>query len=83
MRSWTGFGVFAATFEPVPDGGRKIVHVDAERDPERYRSRSDADDCVTLEFVLSAILLGETSAALREQVLNSTRRGSPADTPPE
>jgi hypothetical protein len=81
-RSWTGFGIFAATFAPVPDG-RRIIHVDVERDPERYRSRGEEDDCVTLEFVLSAVLLGETSVALRERVLKSIRSDAPVSTQPD
>jgi hypothetical protein len=82
-RSWTGFGIFAATFGLVADGGRRIVHVDVERDPERYRSAGEEDDCVTLEFVLSAVLLGETSAALRERMLKSIRRAPSTDTQPQ
>lgn len=75
-RSWTGFGIFAAAFEPVP-GGHRIIRVDVERDIERYRTRGDADDCLTLEFVLSTVLLGETSADLRGRILS--RRGSRPD----
>jgi hypothetical protein len=82
-RSWTGYGIFAATFEPAVEGARRIVHVDVERDRERYQSIGDEDDSVTLEFVLSGSLLGENLPDLRERMLKSIRPATPADTPPD
>ncbi|MET7300682.1 hypothetical protein [Embleya sp. NPDC005575] len=64
-RSWTGHGVFEATFAPADGGGRQIAEAVAERDLERYRG-DDEYDCLTLELVLSAIVLGEPSRELRK-----------------
>ncbi|MGW5638315.1 hypothetical protein [Streptomyces sp. NPDC003832] len=63
-RSWTGRGVYEATFAEVP-GGRRIVAAVVEGDGTVYRRRSDAYDCLTLELVISAILLGEPAESLR------------------
>lgn len=73
-RSWTGFGVYAATFAPVAEGGRRIAHALVERDPERYQGTDDAYDCVMLELVLSAIVLGEPASDLRARLVELTRR---------
>ncbi|WP_411083092.1 hypothetical protein [Streptomyces sp. cmx-18-6] len=81
-RSWTGRGIFAATFAPVDDGGWRITDAVAERDPERYGGTDDAYDCVMLELVLSAIVLGEPAADLRAKLVESTSRNtSSADVP--
>ncbi|MFF8271457.1 hypothetical protein ACF059_29320 [Streptomyces sp. NPDC016562] len=81
-RSWTGHGVFAATFGPVDGGGWQIVSAVVERDAERYRGTDDAYDCVMLELVISAIVLGEPAADLRSQLVELTRRQSgSADAP--
>lgn len=63
-RSWTGNGVFAATFGPV-GGGWRIAEALVERDPKRYRVADDDYDCVLLELVLSDYLLGGCSEELR------------------
>ncbi|MFE1264933.1 hypothetical protein ACFW5X_31005 [Streptomyces albogriseolus] len=83
-RSWTGRGIYAATFAPVDDGGRRIVRAVVERDPKRYRGTDDDYDCVMLELVISAIVLGEPAADLRARLVELTRRkpGS-ADAPAE
>jgi hypothetical protein len=47
-RSWTGYGVFAATFAPADGGGWRIVSAVVERDGERYGGTDDAYDCVML-----------------------------------
>ncbi|MEU2655107.1 hypothetical protein ABZ615_07260 [Streptomyces sp. NPDC007325] len=73
-RSWTGFGVFAATFAPVYGGGWRIVSAVAERDGERYGGKDDAYDCVMLELVISAIVLGEPVPELRSKLVELTRR---------
>ncbi len=82
-RSWTGNGVFAATFAPVDGGGWRIASAVVERDSERYRGTDDAYDCVMLELVISAIVLGEPAPDLRAKLVELSRRESgSADTPP-
>ncbi|WP_093615255.1 hypothetical protein [Streptomyces indicus] len=78
-RSWTGYGVYEATFTPTGDGGRRITAALVERDAEIYRCTDDAYDCVMLELVLSAIVLGEPAAGLRARLVELTRRGPGAD----
>ena len=73
-RSWTGNGIFEATFAPLEDGGWRIVSALVERDPERLRYPDDEHDCVMLELVLSSILLGEPALRLREKLVELTRR---------
>ncbi|MCX5316574.1 hypothetical protein [Streptomyces sp. NBC_00154] len=81
-RSWTGNGVFAATFTPVGGGGWRIASAVVERDSERYGGTDDAYDCVMLELVISAIVLGEPAPDLRSKLVEFTRRKSPsADAP--
>ncbi|MFF5480936.1 hypothetical protein ACFY5C_26890 [Streptomyces sp. NPDC012935] len=77
-RSWTGRGVFAATFAPVDDGGWRIASAVVERDPQRYRGTDDDYDCLMLELVLSAIVLGEEAQDLRSELVELTRRESGA-----
>lgn len=81
-RSWTGNGIFEATFAPVDGGRRKITHAVVERDPDRYRGTDEEYDSVMLELVLSAIVLGEPAAQLREQLVALTRRNSGATNAP-
>ncbi|WP_431961666.1 hypothetical protein [Actinacidiphila sp. bgisy160] len=81
-RSWTGRGVFAATFTPVDGGGRRITHAVVERDPDRYRGTNDDYDCLMLELVISAIVLGEPATDLRSRLVELTRaRPGSADAP--
>ncbi|MET9852146.1 hypothetical protein ABZY57_04220 [Streptomyces sp. NPDC006450] len=81
-RSWTGYGVFAATFEPVYGGGCRIASAVVERDSERYGGTDDAYDCVTLELVITAIVLGEPAPELRSRLVELIRRRShSADAP--
>ncbi|MFB7927910.1 hypothetical protein ACFC4C_02255 [Streptomyces sp. NPDC056039] len=81
-RSWTGNGVFAATFAPVDGGGWRIASAVVERDAERYGNTDDAYDCVMLELVITAIVLGEPAPELRSRLVELTRRKSrPADAP--
>lgn len=83
-RSWTGRGIYAATLAPVDDGGRRIVHAVVERDPKRYRGTDDDYDCVMLELVISAIVLGEPATGLRARLVELTRReAGSADAPAE
>ncbi|KUH36412.1 MULTISPECIES: hypothetical protein [Streptomyces] len=73
-RSWTGNGVFSATFAPVEGGGWRIASAVFERDAKRYRGTDDAYDCVMLELVISAIVLGQPASDLRSKLVESTRR---------
>jgi hypothetical protein len=76
-RSWTGHGVFEATFSPV-DGGWQISAAVAESDRDRARLASPEYSRVTLELVLSAIVLGESATELRAELVRLSR---PADRP--
>ncbi|WP_327123421.1 hypothetical protein [Streptomyces sp. NBC_01727] len=77
-RSWTGNGAFAATFAPVDGGGWRIARAVVERDPERYRGTDEDYDCLMLELVISAIVLGEPASDLRSKLVELTRRKSGA-----
>lgn len=68
-RSWTGHGVFEATFEPVAGRGWRIATGVVEADAARYRRSGDHYDRVLLELVLTAIVLGEPAAALRAELV--------------
>ncbi|AQZ63006.1 hypothetical protein BKM31_17440 [[Actinomadura] parvosata subsp. kistnae] len=57
-RTWTGFGVYSATFVEV-EGGLRVSEVWVESDPERYRRPSDAHDLALLEILIRGTLLGE------------------------
>ncbi|OEV05083.1 hypothetical protein [Streptomyces oceani] len=63
-RSWTGHGVFEACLEEDPEGGWRIASAVVESDPERYRSRGPEFASVTLELVLSSVVLGEPAEEL-------------------
>jgi hypothetical protein len=55
-RSWTGHGIFAATFAPAEGGGRRIVEAIVESDPEHFRRSDDEHDCLMLERVLDSVI---------------------------
>ncbi|MEV6756897.1 hypothetical protein [Streptomyces sp. NPDC051214] len=74
-RSWTGHRVYEATFAPTT-GGRRIASAVVEADRERYRSKSDAYDCLMLELIISAIILGEPAADLRSALVELAARAS-------
>ncbi|MDQ8705231.1 hypothetical protein RCO28_22430 [Streptomyces sp. LHD-70] len=76
-RSWTGRGIYEATFAPAPDGGRRIVAAVVEGDRAHYKPTSDAYDRLMLELVVSAVILGEPAAELRAQLRESTLAKSP------
>ncbi|MFB8243230.1 hypothetical protein ACFC58_42520 [Kitasatospora purpeofusca] len=81
-RSWTGNEIYRATFTTTEDGGRTITGAVVERDPERYNNSDDAYDCLMLELVLSAIVLGEPATELREKLVHSAReRAGGAEVP--
>ncbi|MGW9370870.1 hypothetical protein ACWGVR_12795 [Streptomyces xanthophaeus] len=75
-RSWTGFGVYAASFAPVADGGRRIYSAVVESDGERYRSMGDEYDRLMIELIISAIVLGEPATDLRAGLVDLTARAS-------
>ncbi|WP_422736272.1 hypothetical protein ACN263_22155 [Micromonospora sp. WMMD729] len=75
-RSWTGNGVFEASFSPVGGGGWRISAAMVESDPSRYRRSSDRYDRVMVELVLSAIVLGEPAVDLRAELVALTTQES-------
>lgn len=75
-RSWTGHGIFEATFVPADGGGWRMAEAVVERDPDRYRGADDEYDCLMLELVLSAIVLGEAAQELRTKLVELTRARS-------
>ncbi|PWU59910.1 hypothetical protein DLE60_13895 [Micromonospora globispora] len=74
-RSWTGNGIFEASFSPV-GGGWRISAAVVESDPSRYRRSSDRYDWVMVELVLSAIVLGEPAVDLRAELVALTSQES-------
>ncbi|MFF2132074.1 hypothetical protein ACFVW1_43370 [Streptomyces olivochromogenes] len=75
-RSWTGHGVYEASFAPVSGGGRRIASAVVEADGERYRSRGDEYDRLMMELIISAIVLGEPATDLRAGLVELTARAS-------
>ncbi|WP_460060608.1 hypothetical protein [Streptomyces sp. YKOK-I1] len=75
-RSWTGLGVYEASFAPVAGGGRRISSALVEGDGERYRSMGDDYDRLMIELIISAIVLGEPAADLRAGLVELTARAS-------
>ena len=75
-RSWTGHGIFEASFAAVDDGGWRICAAVVESDPVRHKRRSDRRDRVMLELVLSAIVLGEPAADLRAELVTVAMEAS-------
>src|SRR6266704_2441828 len=76
-RSWTGNGVFEASFSPV-GGGWHISAAVVETSSKRARKVCAELNRVLLELVLSAIVLGEPAVALRAELV---RLSSPQDWP--
>ncbi|MEU9992739.1 hypothetical protein AB0E10_39295 [Streptomyces sp. NPDC048045] len=75
-RSWTGHGIYEASFAPVTGGGRRIASAVVEADGKRYRSRGDEYDRPMMELIISAIVLGEPAADLRAGLVELTARAS-------
>ncbi|MBB6439531.1 hypothetical protein [Streptomyces candidus] len=75
-RSWTGHAVYEASFAPVIGGGRRIASAVVEADAERYRRTGDEYDCLMMELIISAIILGEPAADLRAGLVELTARAS-------
>ena len=61
-RSWTGLGVHEATFTPV-DGGYVIESAVVTGDRSEYERRSDQDESLILEMLITGHLLGESPSA--------------------
>jgi hypothetical protein len=76
-RSWTGRGIFEATFSPV-EGGWQISEAVAESSSEHLRTISAPCNQVVLELVLSAIVLGERAADLRAELVRLSSPDHPA-----
>lgn len=74
-RSWTGHGVYEASFAPTA-GGRRIASAVVEADRERYRSVGDEYDRLMLELIISAIVLGESADDLRSGLVELSARAS-------
>ncbi|GHB30313.1 hypothetical protein GCM10010331_15870 [Streptomyces xanthochromogenes] len=75
-RSWTGHGIYEASFAPVPGGGKRIFSAVVEADGGRYRSMGDEYDRLMMELIISAIVLGEPAADLRAGFAELTARAS-------
>ncbi|MPY53672.1 hypothetical protein [Streptomyces acidicola] len=73
-RSWTGHGIYEASFASAPGGGRKIASAVVEADRDRYRSMGDEYDRLMLELIVSAIALGEPAVELRASLSELTAR---------
>jgi hypothetical protein len=83
-RSWTGHGIFEASFVPCGRGGWRIAAAVVESDATRYRRSSEEYDRVILELVVSAIVLGEPATELRGELVELTARASGrVDVPPD
>lgn len=75
-RSWTGHGIYEASFAPAESGGYTITQAVVETDSERYRNPEDAYDCVMLELLISTIVLGEPATELRGRLVGLTAQRS-------
>ncbi|MFB7245569.1 hypothetical protein ACFCYX_24300 [Streptomyces populi] len=75
-RSWTGHCVYEVTFVPAAGGGRRIASAVAEADGERRRNMGDEYDCLMMELIISAIVLGEPAAELRAGLVELAARAS-------
>ncbi|MGW5095485.1 hypothetical protein ACWEQ1_34060 [Streptomyces nodosus] len=75
-RSWTGHGVYEVSFAPAAGRGRRIASAVVEADGERYGSMGDEYDCLMMELIISAIVLGEPAAELRAGLVELTARAS-------
>ena len=61
-RSWTGLGVYEATFAPV-DGGYVISSAVVTGDRSEYERSSDQDESLILEMFIAGHLLDEVPSA--------------------
>jgi hypothetical protein len=77
-RSWTGFGIFEATFAPAESEGWRIAEAVVERDRERFRLADSEYDRLLLELVLSTIVLNEPAPELRAEFRSHLNQTNPA-----
>ena len=75
-RSWTGHGVYEVSFAPAAGRWEGVASAVVEADGERYRSMGDEYDCLMMELIISAIVLGEPAAELRAGLVELTARAS-------
>lgn len=57
-RSWTGYCIFVARFEPEDDGSARLVDALVNRDPEQYRSDDVAHEAEMVLTLIDMLLLG-------------------------
>ena len=58
-RSWTGIGIYEATFAPI-EGGYVIESAVVTGDETKYRRSSDEAESLTLEVLIASYLLKES-----------------------
>jgi hypothetical protein len=73
-RSWTGYGIYAATFSPIDTGDWRISAAVVESDPSRYRGNSPEFDRVLMELILCGLAGVEDVANLRADFTEATAR---------
>lgn len=73
-RSWTGRGIYEASFVEA-DGGWRIGAAVVESEPGQFRRISADYDRLMLELVLSGIVLGESVDELRAELAAAVPRG--------
>ena len=61
-RSWTGLGVYEATFAPIA-GGYVITSAIVTGDETRYDPPSDQDETLLFEMLIASYLLGDSTPA--------------------
>ncbi len=72
-RSWTGLGVYEATFAPV-DGGYVIESAVVTGDESQYRRSSDEEESLILEMIITGHLLHESPSEPGQAKLDPRRR---------
>jgi hypothetical protein len=73
-RSWTGYGIYEATFAPDDHGGWRIVAAVLESEASRYRRTSPEFDRVLLELILCGIAGVDDIADVRANFTEITAR---------
>lgn len=56
-RSWTGFCIYVADFQPVASG-HQLASLTINRDPEQYGEQDDRYDALLFRFLVDLLLLG-------------------------
>jgi hypothetical protein len=74
-RSWTGRGIYEATFASVP-AGWKIMNALVTSDSSNYRPSSNECQSLFLEVIIETVFLGEWSATKLERVVRCLRQSS-------